>query len=51
MERIWAEPMFKFLKANLRGESPFLEELTKVRVVQARIYVGGDNYVAEGKAL
>ncbi len=48
LERVCAEPMYKYLLSLSKSENPFLENLEKVKLSQARIYVGGDVYIAEG---
>mmetsp|Transcript_5862 Transcript_5862/g.6610 ORF Transcript_5862/g.6610 Transcript_5862/m.6610 type:complete len:127 (+) Transcript_5862:36-416(+) len=39
--------MFKYLKSKLKQETPFIDEINRIKVAQARIYVGGDAYIAE----
>ena len=48
MERMCAEPMFKYLKSIDKKTQLFLPQINSIKVAQARIYVGGDIYIAEG---
>ena len=45
MKRSLAEPMFNLLKSS--AKNPLFKHCDSVKLCQARIYVGGDNYMAE----
>ncbi|CAI2378116.1 unnamed protein product [Moneuplotes crassus] len=48
LERVCTEPMYKHLLTLEKDDNPFLTDgIWKSKMAQARIYVGGDSYIAE----
>ena len=50
LQRSLAEPFYQYLtKKSAKRSNPFLDEVNKVKLVQARLYIGGDYYIAESQ--